>query len=380
MFEVRKVWLLLVLLTWSAAVLSASRPMPKPPILKASSYVLTDFHSEAVLAEHEANTRVEPASITKIMTAYVIYRALSEGSIAKDDMVLVSEKAWKMGGSRMFIEVDTQVSVGDLLQGLTIQSGNDAAVALAEHVAGSEEAFVGLMNEQAVRLGMKNSHFENVTGLPADGHYMTAWDIVTLVKTVINEFPDWYRLYSQKSYKYNEIEQNNRNRLLWLDKSVDGVKTGHTDSAGFCLVSSAERDGMRLIAVVLGTDSDNARTSQSRMLLNYGYRFYETRRIYSSDEPLTEAQIYKGEKDMISLGLENNLYVTFPRGQYDRLDAKLDRQRIIEAPVPAGASLGEVRISLDGNVLAERPLIATHGVEEGNVFRKFKDSILLWWE
>lgn len=380
MIELRKFWFIAFISCWCGLAAAASRPIPAAPALDASSYLLTDFHSGLELVARNADERVEPASITKIMTAYVVYRALADGSISPDDQVLVSKKAWQMGGSRMFIEVDTEVSVDELLKGLTIQSGNDAAIALAEHVAGSEDGMVALMNEQAERLGLGDSHFANVTGLPAEGHYMSARDITVLVKALIREFPDWYRLYSQKSFEYNDIKQDNRNRLLWLDKSVDGVKTGHTDSAGYCLVSSAERDGMRLISVVLGTKSDNARTSQSRTLINYGYRFYETRRIYTADEPLTKAKIWKGDQDTVQLGLERDMYVTFPRGQYNRLDAKLDRQRTIEAPIPAGASLGEVKVSLGDKVLTTQPLIATHGVEEGGFFRNIVDSILLWWE
>ncbi|CAG0906969.1 unnamed protein product, partial [Cyprideis torosa] len=377
MIEVRSIWLLALFYLASTVTFAAARPIPKPPALQASGYLLADFNSGAILAEDNAHQQIEPASITKIMTAYVVYRALAEGSISESDQVLVSKKAWQMEGSRMFIEVDTQVGVADLLKGLAIQSGNDAAVALAEHVAGSEEGMVVLMNRQAQRLGMTESYFANVTGLPAEGHVMSATDIMILVKALITEFPDRYKLYSEKSFKYNEIKQDNRNRLLWLDKSVDGVKTGHTESAGYCLVSSAEREGMRLIAVVLGTQSDNARTSQSRTLINYGYRFYETRRLYPADESLADARVWKGQADNVKLGLEKDLYVTFPRGQYDQLDAKLDRQRIIEAPIPVGASLGEVTVSLDDEVLTSRPLIAMQGVEEGGFFRNIVDSVLL---
>lgn len=380
MIAFRRFWFLSLLMLVATSTLAASRPIPKLPALQAKGYLLADYDSGVVIAERNADERIEPASITKIMTAYVIYKSMAEGSITKADQVVVSEKAWRMKGSRMFIEVGKQVSVADLLKGLTIQSGNDAAVALSEHVAGSEEGFVALMNEQAQRLDMDGTNFMNVTGLPDPEHYTTARDILVLVKALINEFPEHYSLYSEKSFKFNDIKQDNRNRLLWLDSTVDGVKTGHTDSAGYCLVASAERNGMRLISVVLGADSDNARTTQSRTLINYGYRFYETRKLYESGKVIADAQIWKGAQDKIQLGLEQDLHITFPRGQYDRLDAKLDRQRIIEAPVPEGASLGEMTVSLDGKTLAVRPLIAIQGVEEGGFFQQIVDSIQLWLE
>ncbi len=368
---------LLVLFSLASVAHAAPRPVPAPPVLKAKGYLLTDFHSGKVLVEHNADEQIEPASITKVMTAYVIYRALEDGTITMDDEVLISEKAWRMKGSRMFIEVNKKVPVHDLLKGLIIQSGNDAAVALAEHVAGSEEGFVELMNAEAKRLGMLDTHFTNATGWPDENHYTTARDIEKMVVATIRDYPDHYKMYKEKEYTYNDIKQNNRNRLLWLDKSVDGVKTGHTESAGYCLASSAEREGQRLIAVVLGTANDTARTSQSRSLLNYGFRFYETRKIYAPDTVVATAHVWKGDSDEVKLGVTDDFYITFPRGQYEHLNAKLDRERIIEAPVQAGTQLGEVKVMLGDKLIDSRPLVAINSVEEGGVFRRLIDSLML---
>ncbi|MGV6857542.1 MAG: D-alanyl-D-alanine carboxypeptidase family protein [bacterium] len=369
--------LMLLVFLFSSLVLAAPRPVPAPPVLKAKGYLLQDFDSGKILVEHNADEQIEPASITKVMTAYVIYQAIEDGTIGMDDEVLISEKAWRMKGSRMFIEVNKKVPVHDLLKGLIIQSGNDAAVALAEHVAGSEEGFVELMNAAAKRLGMLDTHFMNATGWPDPNHYTTAKDIAKMVAATIRDFPDHYAMYKEKEFKYNGIKQSNRNRLLWLDKTVDGVKTGHTQSAGYCLAASAEREGMRLMSVVLGTDKDGARTSQSRALLNYGFRFYETRKIYSPDTPVAEAHVWKGDADTVQLGVTRDFYITFPRGQYDHLDAKLDRERNIEAPVKAGDQLGTVRIMLGDKLIDSRPLVAINSVEEGGVFRRIIDSLML---
>lgn len=369
--------LMLLVFLFSSLVLAAPRPVPAPPVLKAKGYLLQDFDSGKILVEHNSDEQIEPASITKVMTAYVIYQAIEDGTIGMDDEVLISEKAWRMKGSRMFIEVNKKVPVHDLLKGLIIQSGNDAAVALAEHVAGSEEGFVELMNAAAKRLGMLDTHFMNATGWPDPNHYTTAKDIAKMVAATIRDFPDHYAMYKEKEFKYNGIKQSNRNRLLWLDKTVDGVKTGHTQSAGYCLAASAEREGMRLMSVVLGTDKDGARTSQSRALLNYGFRFYETRKIYSPDTAVAEAHVWKGDADTVQLGVTRDFYITFPRGQYDHLDAKLDRERNIEAPVKAGDQLGTVRIMLGDKLIDSRPLVAINSVEEGGVFRRIIDSLML---
>ena len=266
----------LIFSLWASVVSAANIPVPAAPKLAASSWVLLDYSSNQVLAEHDADKRIEPASITKVMTAYVVYQALEEGLISMEDQVQISEKAWRMKGSRMFIEVNKWVSIEDLVHGMVIQSGNDAAVALAEHVAGSEEAFADQMNVTAQRLGMTGTHFVNATGWPNDNHYTTARDIATLSRALIHDFPENYQIYQKKEFKYNNIKQPNRNRLLWRDSSVDGLKTGHTDAAGYCLAASAKRGEMRLISVVMGTSSDSARAKHSQTLLNYGFRYYET--------------------------------------------------------------------------------------------------------
>ena len=290
-----RAWLLPTLLL-AAPSFAADVPIPAPPQIGASSYMLMDFSSGRIIAESHADERVEPASLTKLMTAYTVFHALRQNQITLEDEVHVSEKAWRTEGSRMFIEVDTTVSVEDLLRGMIIQSGNDASVALAEHVAGTEDAFVGLMNQHAESLGMTGTSFMNTTGLPAEGHYVTARDIAMLSHAIVGEFPEYYGWYSEREFTYNGIRQHNRNSLLWRDESVDGLKTGHTDSAGYCLVTSAERSGMRLISVVTGTASTQAREDGSQALLNYGFRFYETHKLYSGGEEVTTARVWKGSR------------------------------------------------------------------------------------
>lgn len=358
----------------------AALPVPDAPPLAAESYLLLDYHSGRVLAEQNADQRVEPASITKLMTAYVIFQALESGSIALDDKVLISEKAWRMPGSRMFIEVGKRISVENLIKGLIIQSGNDASVALAEYVAGTENAFVSLMNNDAAQLGMTNTHFVNVTGLPDPEHYSTARDIAILGSALIHDFPEYYKYYSQKEFTWNGITQNNRNDLLYRDPSVDGMKTGHTDSAGYCLVTSAKRDDMRLISVVMGTESERARTDASQALLNYGFRFFETHQLYAANAELTTARVWKGASDAASLGLQAPLYVTIPRGSYKNLDAFMDLSTRIIAPVSTEQPLGKVKITLNGEPVAEQPLYALQPVAEGGLWRRAVDSILLLFE
>ena len=356
---------------------TAAKPIPNPPELNATSYYLMDFDSGKVLAEKDADKPVEPASITKLMTAYLVDKAIADGDITLDDMVTISEKAWRMQGSKMFVEVGKQVSVRDLLKGLIIQSGNDASVALAEYVAGSESAFVGYMNHQANLLGMTNTNFANATGWPDENHYSTARDIAILTRAVIREFPESYRLYKVREYTYNDIRQFNRNRLLWRDDSVDGVKTGHTESAGFCLVASAEREDMRLISVVLGTDSDKARTQSSQALLNYGFRFYETHQLYRADEILSRARIWYGDQEQVSLGVGKDIYITIPRGRYRELDASMEIDREISAPVQRGKQLGVVNIRLGDEVLLSDDLVAMQDVGEGSLISMAMDRIKL---
>jgi len=374
-----KQYLIAVLLLLTLLPVQAA-PVPAPPTLAATGYLLIDMHSDRILVEKNADQRLEPASLTKIMTAHVIFNELEKGNLKLTDMVTVSEKAWKTEGSRMFIEVNTQVSVDDLLKGLIIQSGNDAAVALAEHIAGSEEAFANLMNDHAAQLGMSNTHFVNSTGLPDEYHYTTPRDIVKVTEASIRDYPDLYRLHSVKEFTYNNIRQHNRNNLLWRDKSVDGVKTGHTEAAGYCLVSSAKREGMRLIAVVMGTASEKARIKDSSALLNYGFRFYETHRLYSAGTPLANARIWKGEQENLALGLAQDLYITIPRRQYDKLQARTELKPLVQAPVSKGQALGEVVVELEGSEVARAPLVAMAEMPEGGIWRSMVDSVLLWME
>lgn len=359
---------------------ATSLPVPKPPAIGAEAYLLQDFHSGQVLAEKNIDERMEPASITKIMTAYAVFKEIQGGQLALDDMVRVSEKAWRTQGSRMFIEVGKQVSVEDLLQGLIVQSGNDASVALAEHVAGSEDAFAGLMNRYARELGMTGTNFVNSYGWPHEQHYTTARDIAILARHLIEEFPEYYHWYAQRQFTFNGITQHNRNRLLWRDASVDGLKTGHTDSAGYCLVTSAHREGMRLITVVLGTRSEEARAVASQSLLNYGFRFFETHKLYEAGNELTQARVWKGAMEQAPLGLGEDLFVTIPRGQYDRLDASMTLDSRILAPVQNGQTLGNVHVRLGEHLVAERPLLALAGVEEGSIWQRLVDEARLYFD
>ena len=372
----------LILFTWllAAAAAVASDLTPAPPEIDASGYLLIDFDSAAVLAEKNAEQRLEPASLTKIMTAYAVFRELRDGSVKLADQVVVSEKAWKTPGSRMFIEVNKRVSVEDLLKGMSIQSGNDASGALAEHVAGSEDAFANLMNDHARRLGMRDTHFVNATGLPDPEHYTTPRDIALVTRAMIREFPEFYRMYSVREFTFNDIRQHNRNSLLWRDDSVDGVKTGHTEAAGYCLVSSAKRDGMRLVSVVMGTDSEKARAAESQALLNYGFRFYETHRLYGGGDRLTRTRVWMGDREEIALGLVSDLYVTIPRRQYDKLDARTEIQSQIQAPVTRGQELGEVVVELNGEPVTRQPLVALEEVAEGGIWRKAVDTVLMMLE
>jgi len=355
---------------------NAAVPIPAPPKVAAKNYILVDGNSGRVLAEQEADIQVEPASITKLMTSYVIYNELEAGRLSMDDMVTISEKAWRMGGSRMYVEVDKQVSVHDLMKGLIIQSGNDATVALAEHIAGTERAFVDLMNQYSAKLGMTNTLFLNSTGWPEEGHLTTARDISKLALAVIQEFPEHYAWYKEKVFTYNNIKQYNRNKLLWSDDSVDGVKTGHTESAGYCLVASAVRSDMRLVSVVLGTDSEKARASVSKSLLNYGFRFFETHRLYAAGEVLNRSRVWKGDSEKVSLGLLKDLYITIPRGSYGQLEAVMDVDANIVAPLDKGSQHGAVRVNLAEEEMLHTPLVALESVGEGSMFQIAKDHIL----
>ena len=368
--------LTILLLISSAEIYAIDVPTPTAPELKAKSYLLADFNSGQLIVEKNPDERIEPASITKLMTAYIIYLALADGSIKKTDLVNISEKAWRMQGSRMFVEVGKQITVQELMRGVIIQSGNDATVALAEHIAGTENAFAQIMNAQAKHLGMTGSHFTNSTGWPDENHYMTARDIYILSRAVIRDFPEHYKMYKEKEFTFNNIPQYNRNKLLWQDASVDGLKTGHTESAGYCLAASAVRNNMRLISVIVGADSEKSRAEQSKALLNYGFRFFETRPLYKAGQPLAEIRAWKGEPKNLSLGLSENLFVTFPKGKYEQLDASMDRPESIEAPVPAGQNIGKVSIKLDGVTLLEKPLTALVEVKQGSLWRRLIDTVL----
>ena len=361
-----------------AAVQAAG--IPRPPKVDAKAYFLIDMHSERVLSEDGAEERVEPASLTKMMTSYVVFSEMARGKFELGDQVLVSEKAWRMKGSRMFIEVGKRVSVEALLMGLIVQSGNDAAVALAEHTAGDEGTFADLMNRHARRLGMAGSHFTNASGLPGPDHYTTARDMALIAAALIRDFPEYYPWNAVREYEYGGIKQRNRNSLLFRDESVDGLKTGYTKKARYCLVASAEREGMRLIAVVMGAKSGRARARIAQSLLDYGFRFYETRRVYASEEKVTEVRVWKGDAERLALGLDRNLYVTVPRGRYGEIDAKMEIATRLVAPVRAGEQQGVLRLVLGEELAVERPLIALNDVEEGNLWRKVSDHVRLMFE
>lgn len=370
--------LVAALVVAASPIASAQSPVPAAPSLGATSYVLVDYHSDTVVAEQDARARVEPASITKLMTSYVVFSEIADGNLSLSDEVLISEKAWRTEGSRMFIEVGTRVSVEELLKGVIIQSGNDASVALAEHVGGTEEVFADMMNEAARELGMVDTQYVNATGLPHPDQYTTARDVARLADALISRFPDFYGWYSEREYTYNGIRQHNRNRLLWRDPSVDGLKTGHTESAGYCLVTSAMRDGMRLISVVMGTDSEDARATASQALLNYGFRFFETYQLYQAGDEISVEPIWKGAADEVSLGVDRDLFVTIPRGRYDALEARLEVNGTLTAPLGSGEQVGQIVISLDDGDLADRPLVALEAVEPAGFFGRSIDGFRLW--
>jgi D-alanyl-D-alanine carboxypeptidase (penicillin-binding protein 5/6) len=360
----------------TSVTVNAAVPVPAPPEVAAKNYLLVDVASGKVLAEKNADAKIEPASITKLMTAHIVYKEMEAGRLSMDDMVTISEKAWRMGGSRMYLDVNTKVPVRELLKGLIIQSGNDASVALAEHIAGTEDAFVQLMNQNAKELGMDNTHFVNSTGWPDKQHLTTARDIAKLAVAIIHESPEHYAWYAEKEFTYNNIKQYNRNKLLWRDESVDGIKTGHTDSAGYCLVSSALRGDMRIVSVVLGTDSEKARADVSQALLNYGFRFYESHTLYQKGDVLNRPRVWGGEYETLEVGLDKDLAVTIPRGTYDELDATMDIDKNIEAPVAKSQKVGEVKVSLNGELLESVPLVALETVNEGGIIQRAKDYIL----
>ncbi|MDG4868515.1 D-alanyl-D-alanine carboxypeptidase [Guyparkeria sp. 1SP6A2] len=378
-------WLLpalLLLVGWFALAPSAQAALPTPgaPDLSARSYVLLDYTTGQVIVERDADRPVPPASITKLMTAYLTFQAIDSGDISLDDEVTVSEKAWRMGGSRMFIEVGKVVTVEELLQGMIVQSGNDAATALAEYIGGNQRSFVSQMNAAAERLGMDQTHFDNPTGWPAEGHQMSARDIATLLSQLIHEHPDLYKVFRQTSYTFNGIKQYNREKLLFRNDWVDGGKTGHTEEAGYCLATSGARDGMRLIAVVLGTDSDEARNNQAEALLNYGFRFFETVPVRAAGEQLATPRVYKGESDQTPVGLRQDLSVLVPKNQRDDLTVSLQLDPELVAPIAQGDAVGNLVVKLADEAIAERPVVALADNPEGGLVKRLTDAVWMWWE
>jgi D-alanyl-D-alanine carboxypeptidase (penicillin-binding protein 5/6) len=358
--------------------------MPAAPQVAASAYLLVDALSGAVLVEHNADEQLPPASLTKLMTSYVLAHELGQGRISNDDMVLISESAWAQnpvfaGSSLMWIEAGTQVKLSDLHRGVVISSGNDATVAIAEHLAGSEDAFADMMNGHAAALGMRGSHFVNSHGLPHPEHYTTARDLALLANALINNFPEEYALYSERDFTYNDIKQFNRNTLMFDDPTVDGLKTGYTSEAGYCLVSSAKREGMRLISVVLGTSSSAARKNESRKLLNYGFRFFETSEIYQAGDELTTTRVWKGQSDQLVLGVAEQVHLTLPRGRSEELETVLEVDRNLVAPIAVGAAHGTLSIRLDGEELHKAPLVALQAVSEAGFFARLWDGIVMWF-
>ncbi|NQZ54806.1 MAG: D-alanyl-D-alanine carboxypeptidase [Piscirickettsiaceae bacterium] len=377
MFKILKTLLLVSAMLVTTTSYAAITPNPTAPTVAAKSYILQDFASGRVLAELNSEQRLPPASITKLMTAYVVSHELAAGNITLTDEVLISEKAWRMVGSRSFIEVNTKVPVEVLLRGMIIQSGNDAAVALAEHIAGSEETFAQMMNQYAQQLGMVNTNYRNSTGLPDEDHYTTAKDIAILSAATIRDFPVHYKWYAEKEFTYNNITQHNRNKLLWRDTSVDGLKTGHTQEAGYCLAASAKRSDMRLISVVLGTRSENARAQETQKLFNYGFRFFETHDLYDAQDKIADVKVWKGADRLVNLGLEQSLAVTVPRGRYKELVATTNIQQPVIAPIALGTQLGEVEIRLGDELIAKQSLVALQAVNEGSWWRRLLDALLL---
>ena len=358
---------------------SADSLIAKPPQIAASGYILMDAASGQVLVAHNADEQLPPASLTKMMTAYVADHELERGNISLKDQALVSVKAWRTGGSRMFIREGTSVSVEELLKGIIIASGNDASVALAEHIAGSEDSFADLMNRHAERLGMNTTRFRNATGLPADGHFSSARDMATLALAIINDFPEHYALYAEKSYTYNNITQQNRNLLLWRDASVDGLKTGHTEEAGYCLVASAKQGNQRLISVVMGTDSEQARAVETQKLLTWGFRFFETYHAYSAGDVLSQVRVWMGQSNQLDIGPLTDLVMTIPRDSQKDLKAEMKVHPEIRAPIRKGDTLGNVVITLNDEVLLDRPLVALNDVEQAGFFKRLWHSIQLFF-
>ncbi|WP_020648973.1 D-alanyl-D-alanine carboxypeptidase family protein [Solimonas variicoloris] len=375
--------LLLATVLAFAAPLAHAAAIPDPPAIDATAYALMDYASGELLAASNPDQRVAPASITKVLTSYIVFDEIAQKRLSPDDEVLISEKAWRQGidssESRMFIQVGSRVKLIDLMRGIIIQSGNDATLAVAEHVAGSEPVFADLMNQYAQKLGMKNSHFADASGLPDPNHYTTARDLTILARALIHDFPDWYKLFSEREFVYNKIKQPNRNLLLGRDPSIDGIKTGHTSEAGYCLLTSAQRDGRRLIAAVMGTKSWAYREQASLELLNYGFRFFDTTSLFGPDKPAQTARVYKGATDSIAIGTLEPVALALPRGNAERVQIAATVNAPIVAPLAKGQTLGTATITLDGKTLKSVPLVALADVEQGGFFHRLIDTIRLWF-
>jgi D-alanyl-D-alanine carboxypeptidase (penicillin-binding protein 5/6) len=364
------------LIAFHCLALAQSTP---PPVIAAQAYLLLDVASGQVIASENADQRREPASLTKVMTAYLVFAALRDKSITPSQQVTVSAAAWHAEGSRMFIEPRKAVTVDELLRGMIVQSGNDAAIALAELLAGSEAAFAEKMNAEAARLGLANTHFENATGLSQPRHYSTAADLARLSAALVRDFPEGYKLYSLREYRYNNISQSNRNRLLWIDPHVDGMKTGHTDAAGWCLIASAKRGERRLLAVVLGAASDPGRAAEAQKLLNYGFQAFDLVQLYPSEKPVSSLRVWKGEAKDVAAGFVADKYVTLPKGKAEKLALTMTATEPLLAPVTKGQPVGSVKISLEGSPVAEFPLVALADVPQANVLGRAWDTVRLWF-
>lgn len=351
---------------------------PPAPSLAGNAWLLVDHNTGQTLAAHKQDERIEPASLTKLMTAYLAFAALKADTIKLEQEVVVSENAWRMTGSRMFIEPRKPVTVDQLLHGVIVQSGNDACVALAELIAGTEEAFAHLMNQEARRLGMTNSHFTNSSGLPDDNLYTTAADLALLASALVRDFPEFYPLYSTKEYTYNDITQPNRNRLLWLDPSVDGMKTGHTKAAGYCLVSTALRGPRRLISIVLGTESESVRAQESLKLLNYGFQFFDTVRLYEAGKDVSQFRVWKGTENEVQVGFLQDFLMSLPKGQSDKIEAVLSSHQPVLAPIQKGQEVGTLKLSLEGREIGEYPVVALVDVPQAGFFGRLWDALMLW--
>lgn len=374
----RKSLLFILTLLFSINALAQNRPVP--PVLAAKSWLLIEMASDQVLAEEKADQRLEPASLTKLMTAYMTFSAIRQKTLSLDQTLPVSEKAWRMGGSKMFVKVNTQVSVEDLIKGMIVQSGNDACIVLAEAIAGSEENFAQMMNREARRLGMNQTNFRNSTGMPDPEHYTTARDLARLAKALIHEFPEEYRkYYSMKEFRYADITQPNRNRLLWNDPSVDGMKTGHTNAAGYCLVSSAIRDQRRLLAVVLGTNSDAARSSESLKLLNWGFLSLDAALLYRKDQEISSLRVWKGTQNKLSAGFPNDFILAVPKGTANKLRVELVSLQPLMAPIQRGQVVGTLKVSLEGKPYGEYPIQALENIPVAGIFGRAIDAVKLWF-